>query len=422
MATKTSSPAGCRGAAPGGARPAGPALSEVVQRTPSTRPRRTTPSAKGSACDGATPTEGRTAAGRPATAAAIGSAQRAHPRSAASQPAGPPTPAPASSSRAPAEPQAVGQPAQRRPRCRYHGTPPGSRTPPQGPRRLLGPPGDGVELGLHRLALEPVMLPSRIRPAISALTAAPSSTPVRRAEAGQVHAATPATASSARASATAAAMPAATRVRRGQHPLHRRVVQVQAGEALQHPRRALVGVDGDPRDERQRRPGGPGGGDERRPPGPGCYVVEHAELRRRPAASRATRAGPQVDRRRLGRLRHRDRQPVPRGQGGQPGAVEVEHLGRRPAARRRRGRRRSRTAPRRPRRRPARPAPARAPPGSGRGRRALSGGRRARSLRGEQRRREVGPVLVLTDEHRSRRARGRTPGAAAEPVRVVARG
>ena len=214
--------------------------------------------------------------------------------------------------------------------------------------------------------------------------------------------ATPSTASRARASATAASMPA----RRGSaavtHPGHGVDVQLEPGQSLQHGGRVLVGVDGDRRDHRDGQPRRARRGHERRDlrsdgrtwlstatAAPQLLLGDQPVRAQRPAAApSASRA-----RRRSGRSRP-PASPAAGRRGRTPGSPR--------AARRTRGRRRSRTA--RPRRRRA------CSPRSSCSSTTRLRSRQARVIHGrqpwlaqqlgEQGRGEVGPVLVLADEHR----------------------
>lgn len=114
-------------------------------------------------------------------------------------------------------------------------------------------------------------------------------------------------------------------VARVQYPLDRHVVDVQPREPLEHPRRRLVGVDGDPRHDRDGQAGRAGVGDERGHPLGRADVVEQREVGTGPLLLDQP-AGPHRGRDRLARLRHPHRVPSLDRERSQRGAVEVEDL------------------------------------------------------------------------------------------------
>ena len=167
-ARNTSRPTRPPAAAPGAARPARRPRPATVHSTPRLQTASNAPSAKGRRSRRAAPPGGRTAAAR-GQRGRLGSAQhRPDPGSAASQPAGPPTPAPMSSSRVPG-PQlhALAQPVQRRRGCRCPGSRRDRVSGPSSAHGVLGPVGQALELRRPSVLLASgrVMQLSRIRSA-----------------------------------------------------------------------------------------------------------------------------------------------------------------------------------------------------------------------------------------------------------------
>ena len=203
------------------------------------------------------------------------------------------------------------------------------------------------------------------------------------------------------------------RVRCGEHGLDRGVVEVQPREGLQDAGRALVGVDRDARDERQRRPGLPGLGDEAGDRRRAARVVQHAQPGPGALLARHPR-GPQRPRRGLGRLRDGRDQPRGGGEGGEPGAVEVEDLGDVGTHARRAdvaGRAQHALDP--DRGEPHDLLLQHDPVAVAAGQRGPRAATRGEHLGGEEGRRQVRCALVLADEQRVRRRRRapRRPGA-----------
>ena len=271
-ATKTSSPSRAPRPAPGAARPARPALSDVVQRTP--RHQAASNDAVGERqllrdrdhrrqaeqpAAGAHRRRHRLGADRPQPALGGQPARRtAHARAGVEQPG----------ARSQVEP--VGQPAQRALaaaapasgrdrvlRARARAPPPRSsrrrcRTPPPSPRSRAGHARPLSRSGHLGLDLRAVVLtaarpqPGQVDPHHAGHRQQRPRLVDRRVDAGLA------------------------RVRRGEHPLDDGVVQVQAGEALQHARRRARRC----RRRRRRRTGAsrrrPGPRRRRRPPAPGC--------------------------------------------------------------------------------------------------------------------------------------------------------
>ena len=200
------------------------------------------------------------------------------------------------------------------------------------------------------------------------------------------------------------------RVGRRQHRADHVVVELETGQALQGARGEGVGVDRDGADHRdgQAEVAGPShevAGLRRR-----AHVVEHDEVSARMLLLHDP-GRPERDGRGGGCLRDGDAQPLRGGEGREPGAVEVEHLGRLGADPRR----------------PAVPGHAQhavdpdvsqagelllehhavaVAAGQGHPRRPARGPNQTR----EHGRREVGLVLVLADQHRVARPRKHADG------------